>query len=75
MSLKAIHQTSARVGSRATWSLRNASSSRNHREILAGLVGLAKSEAAFGIVNVGRLGAHFARYGLPQPPVEPRQSA
>jgi hypothetical protein len=33
------------------------------------------AEAALGIVDVvGRLGAHFARYGLPQPPEGPLQS-
>jgi hypothetical protein len=37
-----------------------------------GVVGFAEGEVAFGIVDIGGLGAHVARYGLPQPPLGPR---
>jgi hypothetical protein len=37
------------------------------------LIGL--SATMLWLANVGRLGAHFARYGLPQPRWDPAKSA
>jgi hypothetical protein len=44
-------------------------------EVGADPIGLAQRQPALGIVAEWTFGAHVAGYGLPQPPVGPRQSA